>query len=83
MGMHHNNAKTYPCLGQAMAFCTLDKAIDVAEKVMLVQSMDTTILRTKQWLGDYGDRTNRKHARMKYTVLDLGLEKYARTNFSF
>jgi sulfite reductase (NADPH) hemoprotein beta-component len=39
MGMTHNNKKTYPCTGRLMAFVTLDKAIDVAEKIMLVQSM--------------------------------------------
>jgi sulfite reductase (NADPH) hemoprotein beta-component len=27
-------------------------------------------------LGDYGDRVNRKHARMKYTLLDLGLDHF-------
>jgi len=60
MGSTHNNTKTYPCLGQLMAFCTLDQAIQVAEKILLVQR-------------DYGDRTNRKHARMKYTVVDHGI----------
>lgn len=29
--------------------------------------------------GDYGDRANRKHARMKYTILDHGLEWYVST----
>jgi sulfite reductase (NADPH) hemoprotein beta-component len=37
------------------------QAIDVGEKVMLVQR-------------DYGDRTNRKHARLKYTVDDHGID---------
>jgi len=57
MGMTHNNKKTYPCLAQVMGFAPLKKAIDVGEKVMLVQR-------------DYGDRTNRKHARLKYTLDD-------------
>jgi sulfite reductase (NADPH) hemoprotein beta-component len=43
-----------------MAFCAPDQAVDVAEKVVLVQR-------------DFGDRTNRKHARLKYTVEDRGV----------
>lgn len=39
----------------------LPQAIDVGEKVMLVQR-------------DFGDRTNRKHARLKYTVDDHGID---------
>jgi len=46
-----------------LGFCTIDQAISVAEKVMLVQR-------------DFGDRINRKHARLKYTVEDHGLEWY-------
>jgi sulfite reductase (NADPH) hemoprotein beta-component len=44
-----------------IGFCTLDQAKMVGEKVMLVQK-------------DFGDRTNRKHARLKYTLDDRGLE---------
>ncbi|KAJ1979937.1 Sulfite reductase [NADPH] subunit beta [Dimargaris verticillata] len=60
MGMAHNNKKTYPRLADLLGFCTPDQAVDVAEKVMLVQR-------------DHGDRVNRKHARMKYTIDDHGL----------
>eukprot|EP01135_Chromosphaera_perkinsii_P001793 Nk52_evm62s210 gene=Nk52_evmTU62s210 len=63
MGMTHNNVKTYPCLGKILGFCSVEQAVDVAEKVMLVQR-------------DFGDRTNRKHARLKYTVEDLGLDRF-------
>ncbi|CAG8790996.1 4525_t:CDS:1, partial [Acaulospora morrowiae] len=45
MGMTHNNKKTYPRLGELLGFCKPDQAVDVAEKVMLVQR-------------DFGDRTN-------------------------
>ncbi|GES80661.1 sulfite reductase subunit beta [Rhizophagus clarus] len=61
MGMTHNNKKTYPNLGQFIGFCKPDQAIDVGEKVMLVQR-------------DYGDRSNRKHARLKYTIDDRDLD---------
>ncbi|MCD8482139.1 MAG: assimilatory sulfite reductase (NADPH) hemoprotein subunit, partial [Verrucomicrobia bacterium] len=61
MGMTHGNAATYPRLAEVMGFCTPQQAVDVAEKVVLVQR-------------DYGDRTERKHARLKYTIADRGLD---------
>ncbi|KAL1915143.1 uncharacterized protein VTP21DRAFT_7624 [Calcarisporiella thermophila] len=61
MGMTHGNKKTYPQVGRMLGFCRKEHAIDVAEKIMLVQR-------------DYGDRTNRKHARLKYTIDDRGVE---------
>lgn len=61
MGMTHNNSKTYPRTADVVGFCTPDQAIDVGEKVLLVQR-------------DYGDRTNRKHARFKYTIDDRGID---------
>jgi sulfite reductase (NADPH) hemoprotein beta-component len=60
LGMSHNQLETFPRLADVMGFCTVDQAVDVAEKVMLVQR-------------DYGDRVDRKHARLKYTVEDRGL----------
>ena len=60
MGQTHGNKKTYPMLGQLLGFCSIDKAVDVGEKILLVQR-------------DYGDRANRKHARLKYTIEDRGL----------
>ncbi|CAI2168286.1 3887_t:CDS:1 [Funneliformis geosporum] len=61
MGMTHNNKKTYPNLGQLLGFSRPDQAIEVGEKVMLVQR-------------DFGDRINRKHARLKYTIDDRDLD---------
>ncbi|KAJ2159563.1 Sulfite reductase [NADPH] subunit beta [Coemansia sp. RSA 552] len=61
MGMTHNNKKTYPRLATCLGYIPKDKAIIVSEKVMLVQR-------------DHGDRTNRKHARLKYTVDDHGMD---------
>lgn len=60
MGMNHGNAATFPRLADAMAFCTPEQAVDVAEKVVTVQR-------------DHGDRKDRKHARLKYTIEDHGL----------
>ena len=63
MGMTHGNKKTYPRLADLLGFCTTEQAILVGEKVMLVQR-------------DHGDRVNRKHARLKYTLEDLGMDFY-------
>lgn len=52
--------ETYPRLGDVIGFCAADKAVDVAEKVLLVQK-------------DNGNRQNRKQARLKYTIDRLGL----------
>lgn len=71
MGMTHGNAATRPFVAQLMGFCTPEDVLAVAEAVVKVQR-------------DYGDRTNRAHARLKYTIADRGLdwfrtevEKYA------
>ncbi|CAN5124321.1 assimilatory sulfite reductase (NADPH) hemoprotein subunit [soil metagenome] len=61
MGMTHGNKDTYPVLAQVLGYCPADKAVDVAEKVVTVQR-------------DYGDRKNRSHARLKYTIDDHGLD---------
>jgi len=60
MGMSHNQVDTYPRLADVMGFCRPDQVVDVAEKVVTVQR-------------DFGDRVERKHARLKYTIADRGL----------
>ncbi len=59
MGSTHGNEATYPRIADVIAFCTPEQVVDVAEKVVLVQR-------------DFGDRTDRKHSRFKYTVDDHG-----------
>lgn len=61
MGMSHGESATYPRLADVMGFCTTDQANAVAEAVITIQR-------------DFGDRTNRKHARLKYTIDDRGLD---------
>jgi sulfite reductase (ferredoxin) len=56
-------AKTFPALGQRMAFVTPDRAVDVATAVVKVQR-------------DFGDREDRKVARLKYLVHRWGLERF-------
>jgi len=59
LGFTHNNQKTHPRLADVIGFCAPKDAKYVCEAVMTVQR-------------DFGDRTNRKHARIKYCVEDYG-----------
>lgn len=63
MGSTHNNKKTYPRTGSMFGYIAKDQIHIACEKIMLVQR-------------DFGDRTNRKHARLKYTIDDLGVEVF-------
>ena len=63
MGATHNNKKTYPQTGRMMGYVKAEEAHIACEKIMLVQR-------------DHGDRKNRKHARLKYTIDDLGLDVF-------
>jgi sulfite reductase (NADPH) hemoprotein beta-component len=63
MGMTHGEPETYPRTGDVIGFCKPGDAIDVAEKVVTVQR-------------DHGDRSNRKHARLKYTIDAMGLDRF-------
>jgi sulfite reductase (NADPH) hemoprotein beta-component len=61
MGTSHGNAATFPRLADVMGFITPDKVNEVGSTVIMVQR-------------DFGDRTDRKHARLKYTIQDRGIE---------
>jgi len=63
MGVTHNNKKTYPRTGSDMGYVSKDEIHTVCEKIMLVQR-------------DNGDRKNRKHARLKYTIDDMGVDVF-------
>ncbi len=63
MGMTHGEPETYPRAGDVIGFCKPEHAIEVAEKIVTVQR-------------DHGDRSNRKHARLKYTIDEMGLEQF-------
>ena len=60
LGMSHNQLETFPRVADVLGFCTVDQVVNVAEKIMTTQR-------------DFGDRTDRKHARLKYTIEDRGL----------
>lgn len=63
MGATHNNKKTYPQTGRMFGFCRTEDIHIACEKIMLVQR-------------DNGDRKNRKHARLKYTIDDMGVDVF-------
>jgi len=61
LGMSHGNAETFPRLADVLGFIAPDKVNQIGEAILTTQR-------------DYGDRTNRKHARLKYTIQDRGIE---------
>lgn len=63
MGMTHGETDTYPRAADLLGYCKPDEAVAVAESVVTVQR-------------DWGDRTNRRHARLKYTIEDRGLDAF-------
>jgi len=60
MGRSHGNEHTYPRLADVIGFFTPDKIVDVAKAVLTIHR-------------DFGDRTDRKHARLKYVVAERGV----------
>ncbi|KAK3073652.1 Sulfite reductase [NADPH] subunit beta [Teratosphaeriaceae sp. CCFEE 6253] len=63
MGVTHNMKKTYPQVGRMFGYVDKDAVHVACEKIMFVQR-------------DHGDRGNRKHARLKYTIDDMGLDVF-------
>jgi len=61
LGMSHGNTETYPRLADVLGFIAPEHVNKIGEAVLTTQR-------------DYGDRTNRKHARLKYTIEDRGVD---------
>jgi sulfite reductase (NADPH) hemoprotein beta-component len=61
MGMSHGNAQTFPRLADVIGFLTPEHLESVAKAVVTIHR-------------DFGDRTNRKHARLKYVLAERGVE---------
>ena len=61
LGMSHGNAQTFPRLADVIGFFPSEKLLEVAEGVLMVHR-------------DFGDRTNRKHARLKYVIEEKGAD---------
>ena len=61
MGMTHGKTETYPRLATPFCYVSSDEVLEVIETIITIQR-------------DYGDRKNRKHARMKYVVEERGID---------
>ena len=61
LGATHGEPQTFPRVADVIGFLTPDQMLKVAETVVMIQR-------------DFGDRTDRKHARFKYTVADRGVD---------
>lgn len=63
MGMNHTKVDTFPRLGDLIGFITPAQVLQVVEAIVLVQR-------------DYGNRSDRKHARMKYLLHEWGVGRF-------
>ncbi|MBM7551328.1 assimilatory sulfite reductase (NADPH) hemoprotein subunit [Thalassobacillus pellis] len=61
MGMTHGDTSTYPQLSRVIGYCPKENIEEVAEKIITIQR-------------DYGNRSERKNARFKYTIDARGLD---------
>jgi sulfite reductase (NADPH) hemoprotein beta-component len=59
MGRSHGNTVTYPRLADVIGFFPREKLVEVAKAVLTIHR-------------DFGDRTDRKHARLKYVLEEKG-----------
>jgi sulfite reductase (NADPH) hemoprotein beta-component len=61
MGRSHGNEQTYPRLADVIGFLDPAHLVEVAKAVITIHR-------------DFGDRTDRKHARLKYVVAERGVD---------
>ena len=75
LGSTHGNKETFPRLASVIGFIPREKVVEAAKAVLTVHR-------------DFSDRTNRRHARLKYVLEEKGVEWFtqeteARLGFSF
>ncbi|GGA19635.1 hypothetical protein CYANOKiyG1_34310 [Okeania sp. KiyG1] len=63
LGRTHRKEETFPCLAQEIGYVAKEDIYELIKAIVATQR-------------DYGDRSNRRHARMKYLLHDWGLEKF-------
>jgi sulfite reductase (ferredoxin) len=63
MGVTPSNKKTFPALARPLAFVVPEEVLDVSMAIVKV-------------FRDFGNRTDRKRARLKYLIVDWGLESF-------
>jgi sulfite reductase (ferredoxin) len=60
LGRTHNKPETYPAVARPLGFVAPEQVVELARAVVAVQR-------------DFGDRQDRRHARLKYLLADRGL----------
>jgi sulfite reductase (ferredoxin) len=63
LGRTHNNGETFPRLGDEIGYVSKKDVYNLIKAIVATQR-------------DYGDRFNRRHARMKYLLHDWGVDKF-------
>ncbi|HVO44078.1 MAG TPA: NADPH-dependent assimilatory sulfite reductase hemoprotein subunit, partial [Aggregatilineales bacterium] len=63
MGMTHNDEDTFPRLADAIAFVHAEHALEVVRAIVTIHR-------------DFGDRADRKHARLKYVLHEWGVTRF-------
>lgn len=63
LGVTPSAKKTFPAVAKRLAFCTPEQALDVVTAIVKVQR-------------DFGNREDRKIARLKYVIANWGLEAF-------
>ena len=63
LGSHHRQSQTFPRLADELGMCNEEDVVQVVRQIVEIQR-------------DYGCRTNRKRARMKYLLDEWGVEKF-------
>jgi sulfite reductase (ferredoxin) len=66
LGRTHNKEDTFARMADAIGYVSKDDIYDAVKAIVATQR-------------DYGDRVNRRHARMKYLLHDWGVEKFRET----
>ncbi|MBD1943548.1 sulfite reductase, ferredoxin dependent [Coleofasciculus sp. FACHB-712] len=63
LGRTHNKEETFPRMADPIGYVEKQDIYDLIKAIVATQR-------------DYGDRANRRHARMKYLIEDWGVEKF-------
>ncbi len=66
LGRTHNKEETFARISDPIGYVDKEQVYDLMKAIVATQR-------------DYGDRVNRRHARMKYLINDWGVEKFRET----
>src|ERR1035437_7468487 len=61
MGRTHGNEQTFPRLADVIGFIMPEQVVEIAKAILTIHR-------------DFGDRTDRKHARLKYVIAERGVD---------